>query len=130
MLFRSVKKETYVKAYSEKEVKYYDLKGKETTYKDLYPNNQIYAAQRNGKWGLVNSNGEVIINYEYDMVTEQNGKVAGVKKDGKWQIVNTEGKLVSENKYEVSWLDVTFLGSYYKLNNQAVYSGTASNSKK
>lgn len=121
-----IKKETYIKAYSEKEVKYYDLKGKETTYKDLYPNNQIYATQRNGKWGLVNSNGEVMVNFEYDMVTEQNGNVAGIKKDGKWQIVNTEGRLVSQNKYEISWLDTTFLGSYYKLNNQLVYSGTAS----
>lgn len=119
------KKTNHIKVYSETDVKYYDLKGKETTYKELFPNNKIYADKKNGKWGLVNSNGEKVVNYEYDMVTEQNGNVAGVKKNEKWQVVNTEGKPVSENKYEIDWLDVTFLGNYYKENNQPnVYSGT------
>lgn len=121
------KKETYIKVYSEKDVKYYNLKGKETTYKDIYPNNKIYAEKKDGKWGLLNSKGETVVNYEYDMVTEQNGNVAGVKKDGKWQVVNIEGKLLSQNKYEIEWLDVSFLGNYYRSNNQVgniTYSGT------
>ena len=121
------KKDNYIKLYSETEMKYYDLSGNEVTYKELFPNNQLYASQRNGRWGLVDGNGNVVVNYEYDMVTEQNGNVAGVKKDGKWQVVNTNGELVSDDAYTISWLDVTFLGNYYRLNNSSagiVYSGT------
>ena len=120
-------KENYIKLYSETDVKYYDLSGNEIEYKALFPNNQIYASKKNGKWGLVDGNGNIVVEYIYDMVTEQNGNVAGVKKDGKWQVVNTKGEFVSEDLYNISWLDVTFLGNYYKLNNSSsgtVYSGT------
>ena len=122
-----VKKDNYIKVYSETEMKYYDLSGNEITYKSLYPNNTLYASTNNGKWGLVDSNGEVVVNYDYDMVTEQNGNVFGVKKDGVWQVIDINGKLVSDNKYNLSWLDVTFLGKYYKINNSnmgTVYSET------
>ncbi len=122
-----VKKDNYIKLYSETEVKYYDLSGNEITYKSLYPNNTLYASTSNGKWGLVDSNGKVVVNYDYDMVTEQNGNVFGVKKDGVWQVIDASGELKSDNKYNLSWLDVTFLGEYYKINNSnmgTVYSGT------
>ena len=122
-----VKKDNYIKVYSETEMKYYDLSGNEITYKSLYPNNTLYASTNNGKWGLVDSNGEVVVNYDYDMVTEQNGNVFGVKKDGVWQVIDINGELVSDNKYNLSWLDVTFLGKYYKINNSnmgTVYSET------
>lgn len=122
-----VKKDNYIKVYSETEMKYYDLSGNEITYKSLYSNNTLYASTNNGKWGLVDSNGKVVVNYDYDMVTEQNGNVFGVKKDGVWQVIDINGELVSDNKYNLSWLDVTFLGEYYKINNSTmgtVYSGT------
>ena len=123
-----ISKETnYIKLYSETDVKYYNLDGKEITYKEIAPNNSIYADKKDGKWGLVDANGNVVVNYEYDMVTEQNGNVAGVKKDGKWQIVDTKGQLVSDNGYTLSWVNVTFLGKYYQTNNSKngiVFSGT------
>ena len=123
-----ISKETnYIKLYSETDVKYYNLDGKEITYKEIAPNNSIYADKKDGKWGLVDANGNGVVNYEYDMVTEQNGNVAGVKKDGKWQIVDTKGQLVSDNGYTLSWVNVTFLGKYYQTNNSKngiVFSGT------
>lgn len=125
------KKENYIKLYSENDVKYFDLEGNETTYKDLFPNNKIYADKKNGKWGLIDGNGNIIANYEYDMVTEQNGNVAGVKKDGKWQVVDIEGQKIFEDQYTITWLDVTFLGNYYQINNSksgTIYSGTIQNS--
>lgn len=125
-----LKKDNYIKVYSETEMKYYDFNGNEITYKSLFPNNSVYASQSNGKWGLVDNNGTVVVPYEYDMVTEQNGNIAGVKKDGVWQVVNTSGQIVSDNQYNLSWLDVTFLGGYYKVNNSTngtVFSGTVRN---
>ena len=125
-----VKKDNYIKVYSETEMKYYDFSGNEITYKSLFPNNNLYASQSDGKWGLVNNNGTVVVPYEYDMATEQNGNVAGVKKDGVWQVVDTNGQIVSDSQFNLSWLDVTFLGGYYKVNNSTngtVYSGTVQN---
>jgi len=119
-------KESYIKLYSETDMKYYNFNGKEISYKEVKGDNKLYASKKNGKWGLVNSNGDVIVNYEYDMVTEQNGNVAGVKQNGKWRIVNTEGKFETDKEYEIPWLDVTFLGKYYKTNNDVgtiIYSG-------
>ena len=125
-----LKKDSYIKVFAETEMKYYDFSGNEITYKSLFPNNSLYASQNNGKWGLVDSNGTVVVPYEYDMVTEQNGNVAGVKKDGVWQVVDTSGQIVSDSQYNLSWLDVTFLGGYYKVNNSTngtVFSGTVRN---
>ena len=122
-----VKKDNYIKVYSETEIQYYDLSGNEITYNKLYPNNTLYAGLKDGKWGLVDKNGNIVVDYDYDMVTEQNGNVFGIKKDGLWQIVDVNGEMISENKYNISWLDVTFLGKYYKLNNSnlgTVYSET------
>ena len=125
-----LKKDNYIKVFSETEMKYYDFSGNEITYKSLFPNNNLYASQSDGKWGLVNNNGTVVVPYEYDMVTEQNGNVAGVKKDGVWQVVDTNGQIVSDGQFNLSWLDVTFLGGYYKVNNSTngtVFSGTVRN---
>ena len=125
-----LKKDNYIKVFSETEMKYYDFSGNEITYKSLFPNNSLYASQSDGKWGLVNNNGTVVVPYEYDMVTEQNGNVAGVKKDGVWQVVDANGQIVSDGQFNLSWLDVTFLGGYYKVNNSTngtVYSGTVQN---
>ena len=125
-----LKKDNYIKVFSETDMKYFDFSGNEITYKSLFPNNSLYASQNNGKWGLVNENGQIVVPYEYDMVTEQNSGVAGVKKDGVWQVVDEKGQIISDNQYTLSWLDVTFLGSYYKVNdstNGIVYSGTMQN---
>ena len=125
-----LKKDNYIKVFSETDMKYFDFSGNEITYKSLFPNNSLYASQNNGKWGLVNENGQIVVPYEYDMVTEQNSGVAGVKKDGVWQVVDEKGQIINDNQYTLSWLDVTFLGSYYKVNdstNGIVYSGTMQN---
>ena len=85
-------KDKYVKIYSDTDFKYYTLDGKETTFKELYPQNGAYADVKDGKWGLVNSNGTPVIKYDYDKVTEVvNGEVC-VLKDGKWGIYSKDGK--------------------------------------
>lgn len=126
-----VKKDNYIKLYSQNDMKYYDLSGKEVEYKELCPNNQIYADKKDGKWGLIDINGNIIVPYEYESVTEQNGNVAGIKKDGKWNIVDTSGNIISDKEYTIDWTDVTFLGKYYMTNTPLskgiIYSGTVKN---
>ena len=55
----------------------------------------MYAKKINGKWGFVNEENKLIINNEYDMVTEFNKYgFAGIKKGGKWGVVNIKGEII------------------------------------
>ena len=118
----------YIKVFSEQEQKYYTLDGEETTFQKLYPDNGVYADSRDGKWGAVDSKGNVIIKYEYDLVTEVNNFEIGVKKDGKWGVYSKEGKIKVDPSYTINYNDVEFLGDYYKVPNGSksipVYSAT------
>ena len=84
------KKENYVVIYSKDDMKYFDYSGNEISYKNLYPNNKLYAKKINGKWGFIDKADKLIIQNEYEMVTEFNNYgFAGIKKDGKWGVVNS-----------------------------------------
>lgn len=123
-----IKKENYIKLFSKTDMKYYNLSGKKVEYKEIYPDNKIYADNKDGKWGLIDKNGNIIVPYEYEAVTEQNGNAAGIKQDGKWYVIDTSGKRLTDNGYTIDWLDVTFLGKYYMTNTPVsrgiIYSGT------
>ena len=89
------KKENYVVIYSKDDMKYFDYSGNEISYKNLYPNNKLYAKKINGKWGFIDKADKLIIQNEYEMVTEFNNYgFAGIKKDGKWGVVNSEGTII------------------------------------
>ena len=103
--------------YTENDVKYFDLNGNETTYKNLFPNQALYATKKNGKWGFVNASGETVVNYEYDMVTELSRGFAGIYKDGKWGVINEKGEVVQEPKYEKNLVNRKFISKYYEVPN-------------
>lgn len=110
------KKENYVVIYSKDDMKYFDYSGNEISYKNLYPNNKLYAKKINGKWGFIDKADKLIIQHEYEMVTEFNNYgFAGIKKDGKWGVVNSEGTIIQEPIYELKWENPSFIGKYYKV---------------
>ncbi len=118
--------ENYIKVISENDVKYYTLDGKETSYRELFANNEIYAIKQNGKWGFKDKSDKVIVECKYDFVTEQNGRFVGVKLDGKWGVLDTKGNTVKEPSYTLSWNDVSFLGEYYAIDSNvglSIYCG-------
>ena len=110
------KKENYVVIYSKDDMKYFDYSGNEISYKNLYPNNKLDAKKINGKWGFIDKADKLIIQNEYEMVTEFNNYgFAGIKKDGKWGVVNSEGTIIQEPIYELKWENPSFIGKYYKV---------------
>lgn len=111
----AVQKDGYIKLYSSTDAKYYTLDGNETTYKEISPNNQIYAFKQNDKWGFKDGDGKVIVECKYDMVTEQNIKYVGIKKDGKWGVMDVTGNIVIAPTYKLSWDDTSFLAQYYEI---------------
>lgn len=109
------KLDEYIKIYSKDDVKYFKLDGTQIEYKELYPNNTLYAKKQNGKWGFVDANGNTVVNYIYDMVTEQNGKFAGIKKDNKWGVIDENGNVILAPKYTLMYDNNKFLSTYYEI---------------
>ena len=109
--------DNYIKLSSTTEIKYFDLEGKEKQNTEIFPENTIFAKSQNGKWGFVDKNGQVVIDYQYDEVTEQNEYgFAGIKLNDKWGIVDKNGKIIVEPTYEINAEETPeFIGTYYRV---------------
>lgn len=109
--------DNYIKLSSTTEIRYFDLEGKEKQNTEIFPENTIFAKSQNGKWGFVDKNGQVVVDYQYDEVTEQNEYgFAGVKLNDKWGIVDKNGKIIVEPTYEINAEETPeFIGTYYRV---------------
>ncbi len=77
--------ESYIVIQSNSDRKYVSYDGKIVDNTDIFEK-QLYAYTQDGKWGFVNKDGDVILNAQYDFVTELNEYgFAGIKKDNKWR---------------------------------------------
>ncbi len=83
----------YLKLKVDDGYKYYNFKFEEKKNTEILTNNTLFLAKKDGKYGYVDKNNVVVVNYIYDDATEQNnsGYVA-VKKDGKWGAINSKGE--------------------------------------
>lgn len=80
--------------------------------------NKLLADEKDSKWGFIDRNGNVIVEPQYEQVTEFNEYgFAGIKRDGKWGIINQDANIIVEPKYEISQTNQIpeFLGKYYKV---------------
>lgn len=108
----------YIKVYNNIETKYFDKEGNEVSNNKVYPNNSIFAAKNDqGKWGFVNKSGDIIIDYQYDKVTEVNEYgYAGIQKDGKWGVINKNGEIILNPTYDLQdEITPEFIGVYHKV---------------
>ena len=109
----------YIKILTEDDIKYFTMDGKSVDNRTVYVNNEIFAEERDGKWGFVNINDEVVVDCVYDLVTEVNEYgFAGIKLDGKWGVVNSKGEIIIEPTYESNIREPDFIGRYYKASNE------------
>ena len=109
--------ENYVTIFSKTERKYLNSKGNEISYKELFPNLDLYAFKaENGKWGYQDKEGNTIIEAKYDMALELNNYgFAGIMENGKWGVINSKGEIIVEPTYEIESDTPEFIGAYYKL---------------
>lgn len=105
----------FIKLRTNGEYKYYNFKLEEKTIQDLYPANTLFISKKNGKYGFVNKQGQVIVDYKYDDATEQNSYgYAAVKKDGKWGTIDIDGnEVVSPKYYLLQNTVVSFIGKWH-----------------
>ena len=145
--------ETYIYTKKGEEEKYFDLKGKEIDKSQINESNEndlegeedkktsadlvnptIIPKEKDGKWGFIDKNSKLIVDYIYDEVTEVNKYgFAGIKKNGKWGSVDEKGNVVQEPKYKLDGLDeISFIGAYYKVvydNKNIIYTDAENYSK-
>ncbi|WP_282925729.1 WG repeat-containing protein [Helcococcus kunzii] len=58
------------------------------------------AVKKNGKWGFINFDGEVVIEYQYEDAKSLSNSHAAVKKGGKWGYINTKNEMVIPAQFE------------------------------
>lgn len=110
--------EEYVQMYSQNEVKYFDIDGNEVKNTQIFSKNTLFASKKEDKWGFVDQQGNVIVKYQYDKVTEFNVYgFAGVYQDGKWGVVNNKGEIMLEPTYpfQEGTAEPEFIGKYYRV---------------
>ena len=103
----------HIELKTDDKIMYYTLDGKEVDNKTVYIKNEIYTDEKNGKWGFVDASNNVIVEYDYDYLTEVNEYgFAGIYKNGKWGVVDSKGKIILEPTYEINIEDPIFIGEY------------------
>ena len=114
--------EGYIKVYTNNEYKYYNFKFEEKKSSDILTANSLFLSKKDGKYGYVNKDGKVIIDYIYEDGTEQNScGFAAVKKDGLWGSINKIGAVELEPSINLdSNIYTTFIGKWH-LNDSGLY---------
>lgn len=106
---------SYIKIWTEEGYQYYNLNGEKITAKEALPTNNLFLSKQNGKYGLVDKEGNIVVDYIYDDAREQNlfGYIA-VKKDGLWGCLDKKGKMICDPKYNLdNNLLIDFIGTYH-----------------
>ncbi len=105
----------YIKVRVNSDYKYYNLKLEEKKTSDILASNTLFLSKQNGKYGFVNKNGIVVVDYIYDDATEQNDfGYSAVKKDGKWGAIDQSGKVVVEPSLALNQNTViSFIGKWH-----------------
>ena len=106
-----------IKIYNETEIRYFTYEGQELTNTQVYSNNKLFVKLENGRYGFVDLNGEVVVDYKYDKAFEFNKYgFATVRKDGKWGAIDENGEEVVAATYEIKGQsEPSFIGKYYKV---------------
>ena len=97
------------------EYKYYNFKFEEKTSQEVLKNNTIFLSKKDGKYGFVNKDGIVVVDYIYDDAGEQNEfGYASVKKDGLWGCVDSKGNVKIAPAYKLeNNAAIEFIGKWH-----------------
>lgn len=86
---------SYIKARINGEDKYFTYKFEEKQKKDVLTKNTLFVSKKDDKYGFVDGQGNIVIDYKYEEATELNQYgFAGVKLDGVWGSIDKTGKVM------------------------------------
>lgn len=107
----------YICIYGQDELKYFDRTGQELNNTNIFQN-ALYSKEKDGKWGFIDKDGNVVVDFIYDRTTEFSKEgYAGIKLQGKWGVLNEKGEIILEPTYQIETgnADPEFAGVYYKV---------------
>ena len=111
-------KDKYIEVASNNNIVYFDFDGNKKESNEIFKENKIFAKQKDGKWGYVDKDGNIIVEFKYEMTTNINEYGFGaVKLNGKWGVIDQDGKIIKEPAYELKDYDPKFIGEYYEVSN-------------
>lgn len=112
-----VSEDNYIKIYNETETQYFSKEGKKLENIQVYPNNKLFVKVENAKYGFIDKEGKLVVDYVYDKALEFNEYgFAAVKKEGKWGVINEQGQEIVSPTYELSnESEPFFIGQYYQV---------------
>ena len=104
----------FLVVHSKNDLVYLDKNGEIISNTEVFPNLKIYSIKKDEKWGFADSQGKIVVDCEYDIVTEINEYgFAGIYKDGKWGIIDEKGKVIVDPIYELeTYYSPQFIGKY------------------
>ena len=109
-------KDDYIVLKNSESIMYVSKEGKLIKNIDVLKNNKIFADSKNSKWGFRDVNGNVIVDFKYDLVTEINEYgFAGIKLGDKWGVINNNGDIIVEPFYILNSDNPIFIGEYYQV---------------
>lgn len=105
----------YIKIRVGDEYKYYNFKFEEKQSKDVLTSNTLFLSKKDGKYGYVDKDGKVVVDFKYDDAKEQNScGFAAVKKDGKWGSIDNKGNVCVDTIYNLdNYLEIDFIGKWH-----------------
>ncbi|MCI9177830.1 MAG: WG repeat-containing protein [Clostridia bacterium] len=106
----------YMKIRAEGEYKYYNFKFEEKTSKELLNTNTLFLDKKDGKYGYVNKEGIVVVDYIYDDAREQNEfGYSSVKQNGMWGAIDSKGNVVITPAYKLENNTlIEFIGKWHR----------------
>jgi len=93
----------------------------------VFSENGLAAFRKNGKWGFINTEGNVVVSAQYDQVYAYTEGLAAVKLAGSWGFIDENGDMVIQNKYAsvrsfssgMAWVKKESGSSYWWFINQS-----------
>lgn len=95
---------------------YYNFNFEKKENKDVLTTSTLFLVKDgNGKYGYVNKNNELIVNYQYDDAKEQNAYgYCVVKKDGFWGVLASDGTVVLKPSVNLDdYLYIDFVSTWH-----------------
>lgn len=113
---RTYIKDNYIEIASANNIEYFDFNGNKQDASKIFENNKIFAKQQDGKWGYVDKDGNIVVDFQYEMTTNINQYGFGAfRQNGKWGVVDANGNIIKEATYKLSIYNPEFIGEYYEV---------------
>lgn len=106
-----------MRVYNDSECRYFDKNGKELKSTEVYPNNKLFVNVKDGKYGFVDKNGDLVVDYKYDKAYEFNEYgFATIKMGELYGAIDEQGNESVPPVYEIKEKrEPSFIGKYYRV---------------